>query len=72
MRLSKSLYSSGILNNGKVAHCREWDIGDYRGKESFPARMVERAQMRWEPGFEYPTETKPAGWKFLKNVLRIG
>lgn len=73
MRLAKSLYSSGILNNGKVDHCSEWDIGDYQGKESAMARMVQRSQMRWDPILETRLNTeKPSRWKLVKNVLRIG
>ena len=72
MRLAKSLYSSGVLNNGKVPHCNEWDIGDYQGNQSLTARMVERAQMRSEGLLETRLYDKPSRWKFVKDVLRIG
>ncbi|MCZ6674145.1 MAG: hypothetical protein O7C75_14540 [Verrucomicrobia bacterium] len=72
MRLSKSLYASGVLNNGKVAHCNEWDIGDYQRTQSTVARFVDRAQLRWEEKPVTRLTTKPSRWKFVKNVLRIG
>lgn len=72
MRLVKSLYASGVLNNGKVVHCNEWDIGDYETRRSSAARLVERAQQRWDPLPEGVLNEKVSRWETVKNVLRIG
>jgi hypothetical protein len=72
MRLVKSLYASGVLNNGKVVHCNEWDIGDYESTRGSAARLVERAQQRWEPISKTTPNERLSRWKVVKNVLRIG
>ena len=72
MRLSKSLYSSGVLNNGKVLHCNEWDIGDYRSTNSSAARWVRNAQVRRDYPLETTLKEEPSLWRIIKNVLRIG
>ena len=72
MRLVNSLYSSGVLNNGKVLHCNEWDIGDYRTDRNIASRLVQIAQQRWEAPTEPKKIEKPSRWKIVKNVLRIG
>ncbi len=72
MRLVKSLYASGVLNNGKVVHCNEWDIGDYRSTRNTAARLVRNAQMRYDPVPEAKLNETPSRWKYFKHVLRIG
>jgi len=73
MRLVKSLYSSGVLNNGKVFHCNEWDIGDYKTTKVIASRLVQRAHQRWGSDVEPPVLLeKQSRWKTVKNVLRIG
>jgi hypothetical protein len=72
MRLVKSLYSSGVLNNGKVLHCNEWNIGDYQTTRNTASRLVQIAQQRWEAPREPTQIEKPSRWKIVKNVLRIG
>lgn len=72
MRLVKSLYASGVLHNGKVVHCNDWDIGDYRSNQRSTARLVRRVRNRWDPVSETSLNETPSRWKFVKNVLRIG
>jgi hypothetical protein len=72
MRLSKSLYASGVLNNGKVMHCNEWDIGDYNSGNTAASRLVRHAQQRFNPEKVSAPVKNPSRWKYFKNVLRIG
>ncbi|MCB1123416.1 MAG: hypothetical protein KJT03_17825 [Verrucomicrobiae bacterium] len=73
MRLSESLYASGVLNNGKVLHCNEWDIGDYNAKHNVASRLVRHAQqIRTNQDSNAVSEAPGSRWKYFKHVLRIG
>ncbi len=74
MKLAQSLFSSGVLGNGKISEEIEYELQDENHGMFSHARPVERALIRRERASLAQQEHHIKGdWRsLLKNVLRIG